>query len=350
MTTLSYQLVGGTVEIDKKYSAIQQAKRMMFLDTAEGVYLTRLAADLGVPRTLLVGDDENFRKVVQVCGLPKGILLTIIRLLEVTLGSKADLISEGLRPWVIYEINNLEFVIELPGEVIATDQERASYLHGFYSFVLDGSTDEILLVQGDATTSASDIVGLDITITFSDGAIDTQTISDATYDAATDITTITVAAVSQTPVGGDKISITIPGDEISSQRGDYLAPSKASFSFTTAAGPDTSTITVQGDATTLFDDDLPVFVSYNGTTEETNIITVSDYNLTTHTTTIIISATIPGDTEGLLFRDIEIADQETTLPHNDRIYLQRYGKYEVTDFYLKLIVIAAGVSLRVELI
>ncbi len=330
------------------YSAVQQARRQMLVAHAEGVFLSALGQNYGVIRPEILTDDEMYRNLVKrLAWLPKTILGAVYGVLEVVLGTQGELIAAGKRPWKVFEFLN-EIVVELPFDVLAASNENASYLHGFTSYVIAGSTATSVILAGDARLSAVSLIGLSIQVR-NNGVWANKVISVVSYDPVTDRTTLTTGAFGFTPAGGDLANIIVPGDGFSvSYRGDYIAPSGYYAPFIANAGVSTNTITVYGDASIHMNAAHSVTLQ-SGTETYTRIINTISYSHTTNLSTIVLTATIPGSITGTLFRALEEADDgNNTMPHDDRVYITGEGLYQIVSFYLLTLVKAAGVGLRVE--
>jgi hypothetical protein len=344
----------GSVAPPGPLSAIQQARLSMLVEYAEGEYLAALAQNYGVPRPVVLTDEEMFRDYVKLLSwLPKTIKFTVYKALEIAFGTQAALVAAGQRAWEVYEVKNNELLVEVPLALITSNNEVSSYLHGFTAEMLVGTTDTIVIVSGDARlSSATTLVGKTIGAYVRNSETwETDTIASVSYNAGTDQTTLTLSTNwSDVPAVGDRMYIEIPGDGTASYRGDYLTTGGFVGLFTTAAGAPTTTISVRGDATAFLRPDHVVTLNYSSTTTTRTISTIA-YVSTTNITTIVLTATVPADLSGTISLAREEADGagSTTPPHDDRVYLQQNGIYEVAEFYLKLIK-ACGVGLKAEFI
>jgi len=332
-------------------SAVQRAKASMFTNTAEGSFLSAVGQNYGVPRPQLTINDDLYRQLIQLLAWqPKTILFTLYKLMGIVFGSQASIIVAGDRPWRIYEVNPNEIIIELPTSLIAGSNETGTYLHGWYGVAaVPAGPSDTFTTTGDVTTSsATTLVGKTLYTITPTGTVTTYTIVTATYDEPTDTSTIEVSAATL-PTGGVRFWIDIPGDGTASYRGDFLAPSGFTGTFATAAGPDTDTIEVTGDASLDLSVDHTVVLVYEGALHEHVIDTISYDSATGITTIVMTAATIPGGlTAETLYHLVEAADTSTTADHDDRVYLSALGAYEIVAYYLDLLVRAAGIVVRLE--
>jgi hypothetical protein len=142
----------------------------------------------------------------------------------------------------------------------------------------------------------------------------------------------------------------VPGDDVSSYRGDFLASGGQIAPFSTAAGPPTTTLLVIGDITTNITIGDPVEGSTMTTPIFTTVVSLS-YSPTTNLTTLVVLAPFPGGLNGqTLIRQQLLADTSTTPPHDDLVYLTGLGLYEVVQYYLDFLVRASGIVVRTALI
>jgi len=340
---------------DNVVSAIEQARRDLLLAYSEGVPLSVLGQNAGISRPpQLPDDDVMFRKIIRLLSWqPKTINFTVYALLSAILGSQSEIIADSKRPWRVYEVNANEIIIELPLVLIGTSNTNASYLHGAYGYgsVVAGGPFNTFTTPGDLSeASATTLVGKNLRFNTAVGVWTDYTVNSSTYSAITGLSTVVVSAATL-PAGGGYFYVEIPGDLTSSYRGDYLAPGNLVLTFNSAAGPPTSTLTLTGDATQHLDVSTAVSV-YNGTTVvATTIATVSAYAPSTNTTTVTIATTVAGGLVNALFlHELEQADTATTPPHDDRVYLTGLGLFEIFQYYFDLLVRAAGIVVRVELI
>jgi hypothetical protein len=341
------------VTIEKDHSAIQRARFSMLVSTAEAEFLSILGQNVGVPRPPVDGsDDELMRRLLQVLSWqPKTILFTLYALMTAVFGSQESYAVDDRRPWRIYEFTN-EIVIELPFALIGTSNENASFLHGFsgYGFVTGGPSNTFTAKGNAPEASATTLVGKNLRFNTAPNTWTDYTIATVSYNAGTDVTTFTASAATL-PDGGGYFYIEIPGDNASSYRGDYLASSGFVTSYSTAAGPPTSSLKLLGDVTQHLTA-LDTVTLNNGTAIiTTTVATLSAYDPSTNTTPLTIAVTVPGGLAGeTIAREIDVSDTSTTPDHDDRVYLTGQGLYEVVSFYLDLLVRAAGIVVRLELI
>jgi hypothetical protein len=331
-------------------SAVQRGKSSMLTDSAEGSFLSAVGQNYGVPRPEITVNDDLYRQLIQLLAWqPKTILFTLYKLLGIVFGSQASIIIAGDRPWRVYEVNANEIIIELPTSLIAQNNETASYLHGWYgqAQVPAGPTATFTTLGDVTTASATTLVGKNIYAYYS-GVWNAYTVSSASYSVITGLSTVVVSAATL-PTGGCLFYIDIPGDEVSSFRGDFLAASAFFSTFTTTAGPPTNTIQVIGDATISVNPDHVLTLVYGGTLNLFTVLTVA-YSPTTNLSTIVMTtSTIPGGLTGeTVFKALDVSDTTTTPDHDDRVYLSALGAYEIVAYYLDLLVRAAGIVIRLE--
>lgn len=335
----------GTVP-DESSSAIQQAKDMLFVDTALGPFLTALGQNYGIPRPRLApADDETYRLIIQaIAFLPKTILSTLYYLMQAVFGSQAVYTTFGQRPWRIYEVNPNEFIIEIPYELLGTSNENASYLHGFAGLVLAGATSTVISCQGDARAAAVDVVGLGLSI-WSGTAYEEHSITAVTYDPSTNLSQLTVvSAFSFTPAPNAPFFITVPGDTLSSFRGDYLAPiwylrgtlTSSDLDLATDSGLAMTTNQYAGFYLRLRDGRIHYPILGNTTTTFTLAANASKPSLGYYA---VVASPVDGDEE---------ADGIATPPHADRVYITGDGRLEIVKYYMLEITRASGVVLRIE--
>lgn len=327
-------------------SAIQQARDALFIDTATAFDLTVHGDNVGVPRPDMPISDELYREIVQVLAWrPKTSMATLDALVSAILGSQQWLISNGVRPWKIYEFTN-EFVIEVPYALIASTNARASYLHGWSGYAAYTST-TTFTTNGDVTSSSDvTLVGKSVYLRTGD-TWDARTISVISYDALTDLTTITISSASVATTG-HWFFIPIQGDTVMSQRGDYLATGGFVATYSTAAGPDTPTVTVNGDASMAVDLGHQVILTYGGILNAHVVTAKTDYDPVTSTTVIDVTPDVPGGTTDEVFLKEREAAGGANPPMADRVYLTGLGAYEILEYYLLTLVRAAGVVIRLE--
>lgn len=326
-------------------------KRSFLLDTAEDDSLTVVGGNVGVPRPPQSSDDDLFRRLIPVLAWqPKTIKFTTYMLLTAVFGSQADLITANQRPWKVFEFTN-EFVLEIPLSLITSSNENASYLHGIsgYGSCVAGPAGFFTMSGNINLLCATTLVGKTLQM-FYGGVWNNYTITATPYTVVGDFTTVNVS-VATIPAGGGFVIIDIPGDGVATQPGDFITASAYSSSFTTDPAPDpTDTISVLGDATQhLAEKHL---VTLSGAPDATYEIIAMTYSVATNRTTMQFAATtIPANLSGqVVFHALEEADTLTTAPHDLRVYLTGLGLLEVVIYYMNLLVRAAGIVMRVELI
>jgi hypothetical protein len=265
---------------DQTQSAIDEARAQLFVDSAEGEFLSTIGRMNGVPRPPQDPNNEAmYSALIQVLARsPKTVQVTCYRLAEVLFGTQAAIEAAGGRAWQFYEPNPNEIVFECPMELIAGSNANASYLHGDggdHAMCVGGPSDTIT-VKGKDLTGVADpgaISGLTLNLYYS-SAWNAHTVDTITYDSGTDTSTIVVTAATVPALAG--VPWTIEVTEGDSYRGDYMAE----------------------DAT-----------EEAGQTSPT-----------------------------------------ATAPVEDRVYLFGKGLLDIFTFYMDLLVRAAGVLLRVEMI
>lgn len=332
-------------------SIIADLRRAMLVGYADGSDLDAVGNNYDIPRPDNVADDVLYSNLVQLLAwYPKTITSTLYKLMEIVFGSQVSFRAIGQRPWRIYEVNANEIIIELPLALVATGQENASYLHGWsgYAAVPSGPSDQFT-TPGDVTeAAATTLVGMSVYVITAPQTFTGYTIVSTSYDAPSDTSTVVVSA-STLPAGGGFFYIDVPGDGVASYVGDYVASSGFVGSFSTAGGP-TNTIEIVGDATrdVAVNDQVQLF--YDG--EDTTYIVVSkSYSSSTNLTTMVVNAsTVPGGlSNAAIVRPQEQADGVNP-PHSSRIYFTGTGRYEIVAQYLDLLVRAAGIIVRLEMI
>jgi hypothetical protein len=83
-------------------SLIDQIKRNVFVETAEGQYLDALARNVGIRRRAWVTSDDLFRRIVQAIAFsPRGSLWCIEALMAAILGKRTD--DDGAPRWDVWE-------------------------------------------------------------------------------------------------------------------------------------------------------------------------------------------------------------------------------------------------------
>ena len=324
----------------------------MLVESAEGDFLSIIGNNFGVPRPPQVITDDMYRELVQLLAwLPKTVLSTTYWLMDRVLGTQAALVTAGQRPWKIYEVNANEIIIELPLDIITATNENASYLHGpsGYAYVPAGPSNTFTTPGDLSVASATTLVGKTIMVNTAVGTWTEYTVNVFSYSSGTGLSTVQVSAATL-PTGGGLFYFLIPGDNVSSYRGDYLASGGIQAPFSTAAGPPTTTLLVVGDVT----QHIAVGDTITGSTTTTPITTTVSsltYVPTTNVTTMVVGAAFPAALVGqTLTRVLEQADTSTTTTHDDRVYLTGFGLYEVVQFYLDFLVRASGIVVRLVLI
>lgn len=202
-------------ELGQDRSAINQARDSMFVDTAEGNYLTTVGANNGVFRPYESPyDDDIFRKIIPAMSpyLPKTPMLVPYLLAEAIFGSQESL---GANAWQFYEVNANEIIFECPLLLIAGNNSIASYMHGFAGLAVATGTTTVTVAGDDATKAASSLVGLIAKLTAS-GATQTATIASATYSSGINTFVLSAAVTS----GNYAFYVDIPGS--SSFSGDFM--------------------------------------------------------------------------------------------------------------------------------
>ena len=339
--------------VDKDHSAIQRARFSMLVAYAEDKFLSILGQNVGVPRPPVDGtDDELMRRLLQVLSWqPKTILFTLYALMTAVFGSQESYTVDDRRPWRIYEFTN-EIVIELPFALIGASNENASFLHGFsgYGFVTGGPANTFTAKGNASEASATTLVGKNLRFNTAPNTWTDYTVLTVSYDSVNDVSTITVSA-STLPDGGGYFYVEVPGDNTSSYRGDYLASSGFTTSYSTTAGPPTSMLRLLGDVTQHLTVQDEVTLNNGTAIVTTSVATLSAYDPATNTTPLTIVGTVPGGLSGqTIARAVDISDQPGTPSHDDHVYLTGQGLYEVVSFYMDLLVRAAGIVVRLELI
>jgi hypothetical protein len=333
-------------------SAIAKARASMLIDTAEESYLTIIGENFGIPRPKTdPTNDDLFRGIIPVLAWqPKTIYFTVFRLLEAALGKQADIVAAGGRAWQIYEVNPNEFIIEVPFDLQATSNTNASYLHGYSSHTIGTSSTTVLTGKGLISKSTSNPVGLNLSVLI--GGVWYERAIVSRIESAGN-TQFTVVALPGAPDPGSRFFVDVPGDGVLSHRGDYLATGGYVGTFETAAGPDTDTLVVTGDASMDVKPNMQVLLSFSSF-DLTRTVSSRTFDPTTGKTTVVVtSSDVPGGIVGGSFvLPQEEADDASpvTPPHSDRVYLTGDGAVEVVKFYLDLLVRAAGVVARFEFI
>jgi len=334
---------------EQEQSAVDSLRDMLFVDTSLGKFLTALGQNYRIRRPdLSPFDDDLYRRIIQAiaCPGPKTLLSTLYFLLEAVFGSQGSLVTDGKRPWRVYEVNPNETIIEVPFDLLGTTNETASYLHGWSGVVLDGATTTVFQTKGNALAAADDLVGLGCSVLI-DGAWEEQTISTATYDAVSDETEITVgSAYSNTPTAGALFFVTVPGDSTSSYRGDYISPIWYVTGEATSVGPDTFTdsgLSLTPDQYASYFlrlADGAIFYPILSHTSDTFTLGANGATPPAGFYAVVAS---PADAD-------EQSDTATTPVHDDRVYLQGQGLLDIAKQYILEVLKAAGVVVRFEVV
>ncbi|RYF03255.1 MAG: hypothetical protein EOO77_31365, partial [Oxalobacteraceae bacterium] len=124
------------IDLSGQYSGLDLVKRALFVDTAEGEYLSALGRNLGVLRIPALSDDDQFRELIKVLAYnPRGTIYGLILLLDALIGRDNYRITEDLitRP--------CEVTVTLPGalflDAIAAGK---AYLSGTAAVEATGGT------------------------------------------------------------------------------------------------------------------------------------------------------------------------------------------------------------------
>lgn len=341
--------------VDEPVSAIEQTRRDFLLPTSEGAALTVIGQNAGVPRPPLLTDDAIYRRCVQVLARqPKMILFTTEALLAAIFGPAASLV----RPWRVYEVNANEIVIEIPQALIARSNDTASYFQSWdgYAYNDTGVDAAVFTTEGDVQSCTAENLGSGISLSMnvfqpSTGLwLNDLLINAISYDAATNLTTITLDDV-YIPPGGTIFYIKVKGDGVDSYVGDYVAPSGHVATFSTPAGGGvTDQIAMPGDFATELENGMAVTLIYNGAQNDHTINSAPTFDPDTNLTTFVVaSATVPeGLNNGVLVRAIEVAGDGTTVGVDNRVYFTGEGLYDIFTYYFDLLVRAAGITVRLE--
>lgn len=336
---------------DATASMIQLVRQAMLVNSSTGAQLDGVGNNHGVPRPENTTGDAVYREVIKALAwLPKSIDLSYYSLLTAVLGSQEQVRQAFGRPWKVYQVNANEVIIELPSALIAGTLEISSYLHGAAGFahVPAGPSNTFTTDFDLSLASAVTIVGLNIHIETAPGTWTDYTVNSYSFSAG--VATVQVSAATL-PAGGGTFYLEVPGNLVASYRGDYLAAGGIESSYSTAAGPLTNTLLVVGDTTQSVQQGMTVLISINGVFQ-TRVTSTLTYSVTTNVTTVVLTTTdVPGGQAGQVFLLAqELADTATTPPHNDRIYLTGTGLFQIVQFYLDLLVRAAGIVVRLEIV
>ncbi len=339
-------------------SAIQDARSSMLLPFASGSFLTVIGQNYGVPRApqLSVTDDALYRAIIPVLAWSaKTIKRTTYALLGTIFGTQAALIAANQRPWRVYEVTANEIVFEIPANLIVTTNANASYLHGWSGYALNasGSASTTFTTPGDVRTAqAPTIAGSAICWLYLSGAWSQNTPTTVTYSATTDLTTFTFGSAI-VPSGGCPFFIDVVGDgTTTSFRGDYIAASEFVSPFVQDPADPTTTIRLIGDQTIALVSGFVVSLIYNAAPHAFTLSADPTYDATSNRTLVTLTAAVPALINGVLLHPQEVADgvSPPTAPHNDRVYLSGFGVYDVFKYYYDLLVRAAGIVVRLEIV
>lgn len=340
---------------DAASSMIQQVRQAMLVGGvgggALGAQLDAVGNNRGVPRPENTTDDELYRRAIKALAwLPKSVLLSYYALLSAVLGTQAQVMLQFGRTWKVYEVNANEVIVELPAGLIGGGLEFSTYLHGAsgYARVASGPTNTFTANFDLSLASATTLVGKNIYVETAVGTWTAYTVSAYSFSAG--VATVTVSA-STLPTGGGRFYLEVPGDGTASYRGDYVATGGRQATYSTAGGPATNTLLVVGDVTKEVQPNAVVSISVGGTFS-TRVVSSRAYSSSTNVTTVVVTTTdVAGGQVGQAFvLAQEVADTATTPPHSDRVYLTGTGLYQVVQFYLDLLVRAAGVKVRLEIV
>lgn len=342
---------------DATSSVVQQVRQALLVGGvgggAFGAQLDAVGNNRGVPRPNNTSDDELYRRLIKALAwLPKSILLSYHALLTAVFGSQEQVRARLGRSWKVYEVNPNEVIIELPAALISGTLESSTYLHGASGLarVASGPSNTFTTDFDLRLSSAATVVGLAIHVETAPGTWTDYTVASYSFNAGTSTATVQVSA-STLPTGGGRFYLEVPGDGTTSYRGDYVATGGTQSLYSTAAGPLTDTLLVSGDVTQAVRPGMTVQVGISGLFQARVASTLS-YNSTTNVTTVTLTTTdVPGGQAKQPFvLPQEVADTATTPPHNDRVYLTGTGLYQVVQFYLDLLVRAAGIVVRLVII
>ena len=337
---------------DATASQIQLLRQAMLVNYSLGQQLDAVGNNRGVPRPEDTDNDDLYRGVIKALAwLPKHVLLSYYALLGAVFGTQEVVKAAYGRPWKIYEVNPNEVIIELPYALVSGNTEVSAYLHGASGTarVTSGPTNTFTVDHDISLASATSIVGFAILVNTAVNVWTTYTIVSYSFSAGTG--TVVVSA-STLPTGGGKFYLVVPGDNIVSYRGKYVATGGFVSTYITKGFGNTGTLYVTGDASS---DAIPgMTVSLQiGSAFSNRVVSTSTYSNTTNQTTVVLTTTDVPSNGGVPDSFIvlqELADQATTPPHNDRIYLTGTALYQVVQFYLDLLVRAAGIVVRLELV
>lgn len=338
--------------LDATASQIQLLRQALLVNFAIGLQLDAVGNNHGVPRPPLTTDDTLYRNVIKALAwLPKQGLLSFYSLLTAVFGTQEEVTNLLGRPWKVFEVNANEVIIEIPEALISGGLATNAYLHGANGFahVTSGPTNTFTTDFDLQLSSAVSVIGLAIHIETSSGTWTDYTITGYSFSAGT--ATVQVSA-STVPTGGGRFYLEVPGDNVDSYRGKYITTGGVISTYSTAAGPATNTLSVVGDVTRDVEQNMTISITINSAFTTRVVASAPSYSTPTNVTTVVITTTdVPGGQVGQQFvLAEEVADTATTPPHNDRIYLTGTGLYQVVQFYLDLLVRAAGIVVRLEVI
>lgn len=232
-------------------NAIRLAKEAMFSDGAFGEFLQKLGQNYGLPRSFFISSsdagDVMYQQIVQLLAWqPKTAMSILYKLMEIVFGTQASYVSPA-RPWKVYEVNANEIIVEVPSALIQETNEDASYLHGIFGTDAATTSTSTFTTSVNILASAplSALVGLTVSIINAGVAI-TGTITGVTWSGTQ--STVTVSGTPFTNgLVGESWFIDIPGDNVISYRGDYLAPNANEASDTVSTTVHNDRVYVSGD-------------------------------------------------------------------------------------------------------
>ncbi len=338
---------------DATASQIQLLRQAMLVSGAVGAQLDAVGNNRGVPRPENTSDDELYRRVIKALAwLPKTVLLSYYTLLGAVFGSQSQVQSQIGRSWKVYEVSPNEVIIELPAALLAGSLEISTYLHGAsgYARVPTGPANTFTTDFDLSASSAVSVIGLAIHVETAPGTWSNYTVTNYSFNAGTSTATVQVS-LATIPTGGGQFYLEVPGDSVDSYRGDYLATGQVSTVYSTSIGSPTNVLQVTGNVTQAALVGSTVQVSVGGALQP-HVVSSAAYNTTTNTTTVVVTtADVPGGQVNQAFLIAqEVADTATTPPHNDRVYLTGTGLYQIVQFYLDLLVRAAGIVVRLVIV
>ena len=337
-------------------SAIDQARASMLLLFAEGTYLTTIGRNYGVPRPESdPNDDDLYRCIIgAIAWRPKSIFATTWRLAECVFGTQADIIAAGQRPWDIFQVNNNEFILEVPRELFAASNENASYMHGFVGPVTTpaGPATDTYTVPDDITEAADSLVGLTVYILYS-GVYNAHTINSATYDSGTDTSTVVTSAAT-IPGGLNSVDsfLDVPGDGVSSYVGDALALDATEEADSTLSG---SLVDEQLASLAIIGSGAVTLQTGGGAAwPASGTVTFEPGTAREESFTFTLAADVVTLTSGTTVFEhaagsfVQTQAAPPAMDHDRRVYLAGNGAIETFVFYQDTLLRAAGIVLRVE--